>query len=77
MVTEIVLDTARGTIEETRAERRGGYTATTKFEYQDIGDGRWLRVRAVQHREDRSGEHRPLTVEQLFVDQRFHRSEGN
>ncbi len=75
-VTEIVIDTARGTIEETRMSRRGGGSASTRFEYQDIGSDRWLRVRAVQKQDDAGNDRRPLTVEQVFVDQRFQRTEG-
>ena len=76
VVTEIVLDTTRGTIEETRLSGRATRHTSTRFEYQDIGNDRWLRVRAVQQQEDRSGERHPLIVEQVFVDQRFLRSEG-
>jgi hypothetical protein len=76
IVTEIAIDTTRGTIEETRTSRRGGATASTRFEYQDIGSDRWLRVRAVQRQEDAAADRHPLTVEQVFVDQRFHRAEG-
>ncbi len=75
-VTEIVVDTTRGTIEETRTSKRGGFKASTRFEYRDIGDNRWLRVRAVQQREDETGNRHPFTVEQVFVDQRFDRAEG-
>jgi hypothetical protein len=74
-VTEIVLDTTRGTIEETRT-RRGRYQASTRFEYQDIGSSRWLRVRSVQRHDDSEGARYPLIVEQVFVDQRFLRAEG-
>ena len=75
-LTEIVLDTSRGTIEEMRTLQRGRVTAHTTFEYQDLGDDRWLKVRAVQRQEDPAGGRHPLTVEHLFVDQRFHRMEG-
>jgi hypothetical protein len=76
VVTEIVLDTARGTIEETRTVRGGKNQASTRFEYQDIGNDRWLRVRSVHRQEDREGDRHPLVVEQVFVDQRFLRAEG-
>lgn len=76
LLTEIVLDTSRGTVEEIRTARRGRLTALTKFEYQNIGDDRWLRVRSVVRQEDPDGKRHPLTVERLFVDQRFHRTEG-
>lgn len=75
-VTEIVFDTTRGTIEESRMARRGQYSATTKFEYEDLGENRWLRVRSVQRQEDPGRDRHPLTVEQVFVDQRFVRAEG-
>ena len=75
-VTEIVLDTSRGTVEEIQTSRRGRVVALTKFEYQDLGDDRWLRVRSVLRQEDPEGARHPLTVEQRFVDQRFHRTEG-
>lgn len=75
-VTEIVLDTTRGTIEESRIARRGQFSATTKFEYEDLGGNRWLRVRSVQRQDDPGRDRHPLMVEQVFVEQRFVRSEG-
>jgi len=75
-VTEIVLDTTRGTIEETRVSRRGHFSATTKYEYDDLGENRWLRVRSVQRQDDPGNDRNPLTVEQVLMDQRFTRGEG-
>lgn len=76
LVIEVVLDTTRGTLEEAHTSRGGRYRSSTRFEYRDIGHARWMRVRSVQRHEETGGERHPLTVEQVFVDQRFHRAEG-